>query len=84
MVLMHSNKREDIKAASTGDIIALIGLKATTTGDTLCDAKNPIVFEKMDFSEPLIGVACEPETQKRDEESNQTFIEGSHFPTCLP
>lgn len=98
MVLMHSNKREEIKEASTGDIIALIGLKDTTTGDTLCDQKNPIVLEKMDFPEPVIGVACEPETQKdadkmidalaklaaedpsfrfsRDDESNQTIIEG--------
>lgn len=98
MVLMHSNKREEIKEASTGDIIAIIGLKDTTTGDTLCDQKAPIVLEKMDFPEPVIGVACEPETQKdsdkmmdalsklaaedpsfrfsRDEESNQTIIEG--------
>jgi len=98
MVLMHSNKREEIKEAGTGDIIALIGLKNTTTGDTLCDPANPIVLEKMDFPEPVIKVACEAESQKdsdkmvdalaklaaedpsfrfsRDEESNQTIIEG--------
>jgi len=98
MVLMHSNKREEIKAAGTGDIIALIGLKNTTTGDTLCDAESPIVLERMEFPEPVIKVACEPESQpdadkmidalmklaaedpsfrfSRDEETNQTVIEG--------
>lgn len=64
MVLMHSNTREEIKEAGAGDIIALVGLKDTTTGDTICDIENPIVLEKMDFPEPVIGVACEPETQK--------------------
>jgi len=60
MLLMHSNSREEIKEASCGDIIALCGLKNTTTGDTICDQKNPIVLEKMDFPEPVIKVACEP------------------------
>merc|ERR1719343_710607 len=57
---MHSNKREEIKSATTGDIIALVGLKDTTTGDTLCSADAPIVLERMEFPEPVIKVACEP------------------------
>merc|ERR1712151_1458956 len=60
MVLMHSNKREEIKEAQAGDIIALVGLKDTTTGDTLCSADEPIVLERMEFPEPVIKVACEP------------------------
>merc|ERR1719343_1996759 len=63
MVLMHSNTREEIKTASTGDIIALVGLKNTTTGDTLCSLDAPIVLERMEFPEPVIKVACEPATQ---------------------
>eukprot|EP00929_Paragymnodinium_shiwhaense_P049206 TRINITY_DN2483_c0_g1_i10.p1 TRINITY_DN2483_c0_g1~~TRINITY_DN2483_c0_g1_i10.p1 ORF type:complete len:815 (+),score=190.89 TRINITY_DN2483_c0_g1_i10:65-2509(+) len=63
MVLMHSNKREDIKEAATGDIIALIGLKNTSTGDTLCALKDPIVLERMDYPEPVIKLKCEPESQ---------------------
>jgi elongation factor G len=63
MVLMHSNKREDIKKAGTGDIVALIGLKNTTTGDTLCAPKDPIVLEKMEYPEPVIKLKCEPESQ---------------------
>jgi len=98
MVLMHSNTREEIKEASAGDIVALLGLKDTTTGDTLCAMDAPISLERMDFPEPVIKVACEPETQQdsdkmidalgklaaedpsfrysRDEETNQTVIEG--------
>jgi elongation factor G len=98
MVLMHSNTREEIKVANAGDIIAVVGLKDTTTGDTLCAMDDQIVLEKMDFPEPVIKVAVEPKTSKdndkmvdalmklsaedpsfrfsRDEESNQTVIEG--------
>ena len=54
MVLMHSNKREEIKEAQAGDIIAIVGLKDTTTGDTLCAIDAPVVLEKMDFPEPVI------------------------------
>ena len=57
MVLMHSNKREEIKEAQCGDIIAIVGLKDTTTGDTLCAVDAPVVLEKMDFPEPVIKVA---------------------------
>ena len=67
MLMMHANHREDIKAAYAGDIIALCGLKATTTGDTLCDPAKPIVLERMEFPDPVIEVAVEPKT-KADQE----------------
>ncbi len=57
---MHSNKRADVEVASAGDIVAVIGLRKTTTGDTLCDPKHPIVLEMMKFPEPVIFVAIEP------------------------
>ncbi len=67
MLLMHANSREDIKEARTGDIVALCGLKNTTTGDTICDPAKPIVLERMIFPEPVIEVAVEPKT-KADQE----------------
>ncbi len=67
MLLMHSNNREEIKEASAGDIVALVGLKDTTTGDTLCDPSKPIVLERMEFPEPVIEIAVEPKT-KADQE----------------
>ncbi len=67
MLLMHSNNREEIKTAEAGDIIALVGLKDTVTGDTLCDPLKPIVLERMEFPEPVIEVAIEPKT-KADQE----------------
>ncbi|MBK8907554.1 MAG: elongation factor G [Rhodospirillales bacterium] len=67
MLLMHANTREDIKEARSGDIVALAGLKQTTTGDTLCDPKHPVVLERMEFPEPVIEVAVEPKT-KGDQE----------------
>ena len=67
MLLMHANNREDIKVAQTGDIVALSGLKYTTTGDTLCSPTQPIVLEKMEFPEPVIEIAIEPDT-KADQE----------------
>ena len=62
MLLMHANNREDIKEAFAGDIVALAGLKCTTTGDTLCDPANPIILERMEFPEPVISVSVEPKT----------------------
>jgi elongation factor G len=62
MLLMHANQREDIKVAEAGDIVAIAGLKNTTTGDTLCDPEKPIILEKMDFPEPVIQLAVEPKT----------------------
>ncbi len=67
MLQMHSNSREDIKEARAGDIVALCGLKQTTTGDTLCNSQNPIVLERMEFPDPVISVAVEPKT-KADQE----------------
>ncbi|MFO1156885.1 MAG: elongation factor G, partial [Rhodospirillales bacterium] len=67
MLLMHANSREDIKECRAGDIVALPGLKQTTTGDTLCDPKNPIILERMEFPDPVIEVAVEPKT-KGDQE----------------
>jgi elongation factor G len=67
MLLMHANSREDIKEARTGDIVALCGLKNTTTGDTICDPNKAIVLERMVFPEPVIEVAVEPKT-KADQE----------------
>jgi len=67
MLLMHANNREEIKSAEAGDIVALVGLKDTTTGDTLCDPANPIVLERMEFPDPVIEIAVEPKT-KADQE----------------
>ena len=63
MLLMHSNKREEIKEARAGDIVAIVGLKETTTGETLCTTAKPIILEKMDFPDPVIEVAVEPKTK---------------------
>ena len=67
MLLMHANNREDIKYASAGDIVALCGLKYTTTGETLCLPTKPVILEKMEFPEPVIEIAIEPNT-KADQE----------------
>ncbi len=67
LLRMHANKREEIEGIAAGDIAAAIGLKFTTTGDTLCDPDHPIVLESMTFPEPVIAVAIEPKT-KADEE----------------
>ncbi len=67
MLLMHANSREDIQVAYAGDIVALAGLKDTTTGDTLCAMNAPIILERMEFPDPVIEVAVEPKT-KADQE----------------
>jgi elongation factor G len=67
IVRMHSNNREEVKSVNTGDIAAAVGLKNTTTGDTLCDELQPILLESMDFPNPVIDVAIEPKS-KADEE----------------
>ena len=74
MLLMHSNNREDIEEAFAGDIVALAGMKDTTTGDTLCDPAKPIILERMEFPEPVIEVAIEPKT-KSDQEKLGTAIQ---------
>ncbi|MBI1759731.1 MAG: elongation factor G [Actinobacteria bacterium] len=60
---MHANKREELKSATAGDIVAVVGLKQTTTGDTLCDPTHPVILESMTFPEPVISVAIEPRTK---------------------
>ena len=67
MLLMHSNNREDIDEAFAGDIVALAGMKDTTTGDTLCDPAKPIILERMEFPDPVIELSVEPKT-KADQE----------------
>ena len=67
ILLMHANHREDLQTAYSGDIAAAVGLKNTTTGDTLCDDKHPIVLENMEFPEPVIRVAIEPKTKAGQE-----------------
>ncbi|ASV86893.1 MULTISPECIES: elongation factor G [Ochrobactrum] len=67
MLQMHSNSREDIEEAYAGDIVALAGLKETTTGDTLCDPLKPVILERMEFPDPVIEIAIEPKT-KADQE----------------
>lgn len=64
---MHANSREDVEEARAGDIVALAGLKGTTTGDTLCDTGSPVILERMEFPDPVIEVAVEPKT-KSDQE----------------
>ena len=98
LMMMHADSREEIKMARAGDIIAIAGLKDTTTGDTLCTNDAPVILERMDFPDPVIKIAIEPKTKgdlekmsngliklaqedpsfnfSRDEETNQTIIEG--------
>ncbi|GFE66447.1 elongation factor G [Litoreibacter roseus] len=71
MMMMHSNNREEIEEAFAGDIIALAGLKDTTTGDTLCDEKDPVVLETMTFPDPVIEIAVEPKTKADQEKMSQ-------------
>lgn len=67
IMMMHANKREEVEAVYAGDIAAAVGLKDTTTGDTLCDMDNEIILEKMEFPEPVIDVAIEPKTKASQE-----------------
>merc|ERR1719271_266939 len=78
MLQMHANDRTEVKSAVAGDIIAVAGLKQTTTGETLCDKDNAVILEKMDFPEPVISVAAEAPSFRAqyDEENAQTVISG--------
>ena len=67
LLKMHANKREEIKSASSGEIVAVVGLKGTTTGDTICEEDHPLVLEAIEFPEPVISMAIEPKT-KGDQE----------------
>jgi elongation factor G len=71
LLKMHANKREEIKEVYAGDIAAAVGLKQVSTGDTLCDEKQPVVLESMDFPEPVISLAIEPKTKSDQEKLGQ-------------
>ncbi len=73
MMMMHSNNREEIEEAHAGDIIALAGLKSTTTGDTLCNQGKPVVLETMTFPDPVIEIAVEPKTKADQEKMSQAL-----------
>ncbi|MFZ3138384.1 MAG: elongation factor G [Thermodesulfovibrionales bacterium] len=73
LLKMHANKREEMKEVSAGDIAAVVGLKSTLTGDTLCDEKNPIILEAMEFPEPVMSVAIEPKTKADQEKLSQSL-----------
>ncbi|HDL01985.1 MAG TPA: elongation factor G [candidate division Zixibacteria bacterium] len=71
---MHSNKREDIKEAKAGDIVGVIGLRKTTTGDTLCDLKKHIILETMTFPEPVVSVSIEPKTKADQDKLTDALV----------
>ncbi|MBN2565828.1 MAG: elongation factor G [Candidatus Eisenbacteria bacterium] len=73
ILLMHANKQEDLQQASAGEIVAVVGLKLTGTGDTLCDPKRPIVLEPMAFPEPVVSVAIEARTKADEDKLNQAL-----------
>jgi elongation factor G len=73
MLLMHANSREDIKEATTGDIVALAGLKHTITGHTLCNENKPILLEPMEFPDPVIEIAVEPKTKADQEKMGEAL-----------
>ena len=73
LLMMHANHREDVESVSAGDIVAAVGLKSTTTGDTLTDAADPVILERMTFPEPVIEIAIEPKT-KQDQEKLATAL----------
>ena len=74
IMMMHANHREDVTSVYAGDIAAAVGLKDTTTGDTLCDEKKPVVLEKMEFPEPVIRVAIEPKTKAGQEKMSLALV----------
>lgn len=74
MLQMHANDRTEIKSAVAGDIIALVGLKDTTTGETLCQKENSVILEKMEFPEPVIKVAVEPKTKNDQQKMSDALI----------
>ena len=73
LLMMHANHREDVDEVAAGDIVAAVGLKSTTTGDTLTDAADPVILERMTFPEPVIGLAIEPKTKQDQEKLAQAL-----------
>merc|ERR1719267_384925 len=74
MLEMNANDRTDIEQARAGDIVAIVGCKDTTTGETLCDPENPVILEKMDFPEPVIKVSVEPKTKADQEKMTMALV----------
>merc|ERR1712125_278371 len=74
MLQMHANDRTEIKSAVAGDIVAIVGLKQTTTGETLCEKSDAVILEKMDFPEPVIKVAVEPKTKADQQKMSEALI----------
>ena len=74
LVMMHANHREEVDTVYTGDICGIVGLKDTTTADTLCDEKNPIILESMEFPDPVIQVAIEPKTKAGQEKMTMALV----------
>jgi elongation factor G len=73
LLKMHANKREELKKVSAGDIVAVVGLKKTLTGDTLCDEKNPVILEAIEFPDTVVSVAIEPKTKADQERLSQSL-----------
>ena len=74
LVMMHANHREEVQAVYTGDICGIVGLKDTTTADTLCDEKNPVILERMEFPDPVIQVAIEPKTKAGQDKMTMALV----------
>ena len=84
MFQMHANSREEIDEAFAGDIVALVGLKDTTTGDTLCDPLKPVILERMEFPEPVIDIAVEPKTKADQEKMGLALAPSCRRGSVLP
>ena len=74
LVMMHANHREEVETVYTGDICGIVGLKDTTTADTLCDEKHPIILESMEFPDPVIQVAIEPKTKAGQDKMTMALV----------
>jgi elongation factor G len=84
LLRMHANKREDVKSVQAGDIVAVIGFRKTTTGDTLCDLKHPIILERMSFPQPVVMVSIEPKTKADQDKLTDGLIKlAEEDPTFL-
>ena len=83
LVKMHSNTREEVESLEAGELGAIIGLKNTTTGDTLCDESAPIILESMEFPEPVISVAIEPKTKAGQEKMGLALAKLAEEDPCL-
>ena len=71
---MHANKRNELDKVYSGDIAAAVGFKVTSTGDTICDEKNPVILESMEFPEPVIDIAIEPKTKASQDKMGDALV----------